>query len=67
LRASCRDADLQLRPRFRQTILVPKSGQHHQSDQGGSSDSNEAVAYIASVRQERLSAKEKGRGAAAFL
>jgi hypothetical protein len=46
---------------------VPKSGQHHQSDQGGLSDSNEAVAYIASVRQERLSAKEKGRGAAAFL
>jgi hypothetical protein len=37
LRASCRDADLQLRPRFRQTILVPKSGQHHehQLDQGG--------------------------------
>ena len=35
MRASCRDADLQLRPRFRQTILVPKSGQHHQSDQEG--------------------------------
>ena len=52
-----------------QTILVPKSGQHqeHQSDQGGSSDSNEVVAYIASVRQEWLSAKEKSRGAAAFL
>jgi hypothetical protein len=61
LRASCRDADLQHRPRFRQTILVPKSGQHHQSDQGGSSDSNEAVAI--SPRSVKSGCRQKKKAA----
>ena len=42
---------MQLRPRFQQTILVPKSGQHHehQSDQGGSSDSRRTTSPLHST------------------
>ena len=48
---------------FQQTILVPKSGQHHehQSDQGGSSDSNPPDDVIFALDFCRERSKGQGR------